>query len=214
MPASPRPLHLFLVCSFLTALGCHTPPVADNGKWRPSHDVYDYARHGIPNEQWVRCAAAHLFARREVCEPDCEWPDDYWPILDPVQERCGGSPVQPGGNALLVELWLDAEEGRPLPVPLSQNPSGTNAPALLSLAQAQKLAAETLLNERPACPRLFLPFDSGTQVLARGYYYLRVRCTDNAYLAIVHGRTGDVRTMTCTEARATIGNFCYTVPLD
>ena len=89
-----------------------------------------------------------------------------------------------------------------LPVLARQTPS-------ISMVQAQALAAAALREHPHVCPSLFLPFDSGTQALVNNSYYLRVRCTDDAYLAIVDAETGHVESMTCKRARATIGNYCY-----
>ena len=163
-----------------------------------------------PKHQWVCCAAQAVAKHRAACEPDCK-SRHHTALLDDVASFCGGSEVQEGGGMLLIGLWTEAGHRG------TQRGQHTTTviPAqekVHSLAEAQDLAAQALLDDPFVCPRLFLPFDSGTQALVNGRYYLRVRCHDDAHLVIVDEATAAVSTMTCRQARETIGNFCYTMP--
>ena len=165
-----------------------------------------------PKHEWVCCTAQIVAGRRAACEPACD-SRHYTALLEDVTDFCGGSHVQEGGGTLLTELWTEAGHRGTQSRQHTTTVVATQA-TVHSLAEAQELVAQALLDDPFVCPRLFRPFDSGTQTLVNGRYYLRVRCNDDAYLAMVDEVTAGVSTMTCRQARETIGNFCYTTPPD
>ena len=91
----------------------------------------------------------------------------------------------------------------------------------ITLAEAQRKAQNHLQERTDGCPQLVgtppsfsFAFSSGTQTLVGDWYYLRVRCTNDAYLVMVERTGAKVRSITCREARGSVGNYCYVVPTE
>lgn len=80
------------------------------------------------------------------------------------------------------------------------------SPKVATLEQAQRLAATHLKAAADRCPALVGgAFSSGVQAVGATTIAMRVRCTDDAYLALVDRATGNVETMRCRVARARYG---------
>lgn len=81
------------------------------------------------------------------------------------------------------------------------------SPKVATLEHAQRLAATHLKAAADRCPALVGgAFSSGVQAVGANTIAMRVRCTDDAYLALVDRATGNVETMRCKAARARYGS--------
>ena len=111
------------------------------------------------------------------------------------------------GGVVLVD---DVKERLGTGTSVTAQPPASTSPNSWGLEAARKKAADALVSQDHQCPRLYGSlsdaFSSGLSVERYGSWYLRVRCTDEAYLVIVSETSG--KWSTCKEA-VRMGLDCY-----
>ena len=117
---------------------------------------------------------------------------------------CGGALAVVFCISVIVVVILIANEGPSVVLEIDEVPSDSAGAGALTLADARRLAADALQGDPSLCPHILgesleTAFGTGISVEHDGKWYLRGRCSDDAYLVVVS--PDGVEYKTCAAAR-------------